>query len=154
MRVKEIMSKTVQTCSADSTLESVALSMWDNDCGCIPVVNETGLPTAVITDRDIAIGSALQHKPLWEISVQDIVSGHPLFCCKSNDEISTAMQLMREHGVRRLPVLHSNGRLAGIISMGDILAFAKDEQNAALSLAHTESMLKAVTGHHTELQVA
>lgn len=154
MQVKDIMSKTVYTCGLDSTLESAALTMWNNDCGCVPIVNEQNIPVAMVTDRDIAIGAALQHKPLWEIRVSDITQEHPLYCCKRSDDLSTAMELMSRKGVRRLPVLHANGKLAGMISMGDILAYSESKETAELPVSKTLSMLKAVTGHHTELQVA
>ena len=59
MNVGEIMTQAVKFCGPDSDLESVAMDMWNHDCGCIPVVDENGKPVGIITDRDIAMAGAL-----------------------------------------------------------------------------------------------
>ena len=53
MRVKDIMSTTVACCGPETSLPEVARMMVDNDCGEIPVVNASGAPIGVVTDRDI-----------------------------------------------------------------------------------------------------
>lgn len=154
MKVKEIMNKNVHTCDMDASLDAAAMIMWNNDCGCVPIVDSHGAPIGIVTDRDIAIGCALQHKPQWEIRVGDITNGHSLFFCKTVDDIADALQLMRKQGVRRLPVVNNSGKLAGIISLGDIVAHMEAKDSAALPLKQTLGMLKSVTGHHAELRVA
>lgn len=151
MKVEDVMSKTVHTCSMETSLQTVALTMWDNDCGCIPVVDAEHRPVAIVTDRDIAIGSALQHRPLWDMSVEDVSGGHPLFCCKDDEDIHDALKMMQEHSIRRLPVIRDNGQLAGLVSMGDILAKAGARAKSKLPVADVMAMLKTVTGHHGEI---
>lgn len=154
MKIKDVMVKTVYSCHMDTTLDKVALTMWNEDCGCMPVIDDANKPQGIITDRDIAIGAALQHKPLWDIRVSDIVGNRPLFSCKTTDDMHKALKLMQKQGVRRMPVINSTGKLAGIVSLGDIFAFADEKDSADLPLKDTLGMLKAVSAHHTELQKA
>lgn len=154
MKVKDMMRKTVYSCDMQTSLNTVALSMWNNDCGCLPVVDAKNLPIGIITDRDIAIGAALQHKPLWELQVSDIVGSRPLFSCKTTDDIHGALQRMQEQGVRRLPVVNGNGKLAGIVTLGDIFAFVSESGETDLPYKDTLPMLKAVSAHHAELKKA
>lgn len=151
MNVKEVMNNQVSTCTQNTPLNSVAMIMWNNDCGVVPVVDEAHRPIAMITDRDIAMGAALQQKALWELTPKDISSNQLLYKCDVEDDVQTALDLMREHGVRRLPVVNSHGTLAGIISSGDIIAKANSAEHSELPFQCTESMLKAVTGHHAPM---
>lgn len=148
MKVKETMVSDVATCQLETSLEAVALAMWNNDCGCVPVVDQDMKPVGMVTDRDIAMSSALQHKPLWDISADDIIHAHSLFKCYADDNITDALKVMREKKVRRLPVVNKQGQLTGIISMGDIIAFSETKKSAALAYNETAAMLKAVTAHH------
>ena len=149
MNVKEVMVKKVATCHMDTPLNSIAMTMWNNDCGCVPVVDEQNKPVGMVTDRDIAIGAALQHKPLWEITARDITNGRPVYNCGSGDDVHQVLDLMREHSVRRLPVVNRQGKLAGIVSFGDVIASADTSANAELPFSETAGMLKAVSGHHS-----
>ena len=58
MRVKELMTSDVKTCSLDTNLAAAAKIMWDSDCGAVPVTDERGRVVGVITDRDICIAAA------------------------------------------------------------------------------------------------
>ena len=69
MKVKEVMTELVRTCGADSNLAAAAMSMWDGDCGIIPVVDRSREQViGLITDRDICIAAAMKGRPLSEDS--------------------------------------------------------------------------------------
>ncbi|MGA8566511.1 MAG: CBS domain-containing protein, partial [Candidatus Binataceae bacterium] len=55
------------------------------------------------------------------------VMSRQLFDCTSDDDLSAAERIMREKKVRRLPVLHQDGRLVGLVSLSDIARRADDE---------------------------
>ena len=152
MNIQETMVNKVSTCRADSPLDQVALMMWNNDCGCVPVINEQQQPIGMVTDRDIAMGAALEHKSLWEMKAGDITAEKPVYTCRETDDVNTGLELMQEHKVRRLPVTNGNGEITGIVSMGDIVACADTKKSAALKYDATAGMLKAVSGHHTTEQ--
>lgn len=147
MNVSDIMSKDVGACSADSDLESVAKIMWDKNCGSIPVLDVSNKLVGIITDRDIAMGCALNHKAEWELKTNDILNNRTLFTCRSDEDIKSALQRMSDHHIRRLPVVDGNGQLMGILSIDDIISLAQ-EDNPELSFRDTMNTLKQVCTHH------
>lgn len=151
MYVSELMIKNVKCCDWNTTLEAAAIMMWDNDCGAIPIIDETYRPVGMVTDRDIAMAAALNHKPLWELRAGDISGHRETYTCIPDDDIKSALNQMRTHKVRRLPVVNNLGQLQGILSIDDIIACcekspARDVQ--ALSYDDTMHTLKAICIHH------
>jgi CBS domain-containing protein len=69
--------------------------MWENDCGALPALTETGELAGVITDRDICIALGTRNARASELTVRDVV-GLPLLVCKSTDDIRSALQTMGE----------------------------------------------------------
>jgi CBS domain-containing protein len=126
MKVKDVMTSNVRACFKSDNLATVAQVMWDNDCGCVPVLNEEGWLVGMLTDRDICMAAFLQGMPIGEIKVSAVMS-RQLFDCTSDDDLSVAEQIMREKKVRRLPVLNKEGRLVGLLSLSDVARQANDE---------------------------
>jgi CBS domain-containing protein len=147
MKVRDLMEKKVISCTPDDTLDATAMLMWNNDCGSIPVIDASGTPIGIITDRDIAMSTALNHKSLWELRSSDVTNNRPLFTCNENDDISSALEAMRTNRVRRLPVVGDGGRLYGIISIDDIIA-RSEEKASGMSFRETMNTLKSVCVHH------
>ncbi|WKE64811.1 CBS domain-containing protein [Gallaecimonas kandeliae] len=152
MYVKDIMVTHAATCMPGTSLQDVAMQMWNHDCGAIVVVDAKEHPLGIVTDRDIAMGAALQHRPLWEMRAEEITNHRELYCCVPEDSIKHALKLMEKHEIRRLPVLDKDGRLCGILSMGDIVAFtnARAGKAAANQIAAAETLdyLRHVSSHH------
>ena len=69
MQIEQLMSRNVQYCSPDDSLERVAKLMWDYDCGSVPVCTGNGAPrvVGVITDRDICMSALFEGKPLRDL---------------------------------------------------------------------------------------
>lgn len=81
----------------------------------------------IVTDRDIVVrgiadGRNPQSTTLAEVSSRELTTVSP------DDQIETAVRLMREHAIRRLPVVR-RGRAVGIVTMGDI-AMKRDADSA------------------------
>jgi CBS domain-containing protein len=157
MIVKEVMNREVTTCRQEATLDSAAILMWDGDCGTVAVVDEWGKVIGIITDRDICMAVALQHKPASEIQVQDVMSRH-LFTCQPESDIMNALKTMSFQRVRRLPVTNDSGQIEGIISIEDLIASAergrRGIQTPELSYDDTMTTLKAICRTHKAKGVA
>jgi CBS domain-containing protein len=151
MIVKEVMSDKVTTCRPDTTLEAAAILMWDGDCGTVAIVDDESKVTGIITDRDICMAVALQHKPASEIQVQEVMSRH-LFTCQPENDIMNALKIMSFQKVRRLPVTNDSGQVEGIISIEDLIARAergrRGIQTPELSYDDTMTTLKAICRPH------
>lgn len=151
MLVREIMTSNVASCHVDSNLEAVALLMWNHDCGAIPVVDTAGRPFGLVTDRDIAIGCALNNRPLWDMRAGDLLDGRPLYACMENDEVTGALELMRNRAVRRLPVTDRSEELKGMLSMSNLIQLARERPDeSTLSFSQLAEALKAVTAPYAE----
>lgn len=120
MKVKSLMNTRIVTCAEYNTLNTAAQLMWDNDCGCLPVVDRDGRMIGMLTDRDICMAAYIQHVPLTGAPVTSAMSRKVIWC-KPDDDVLAAELMMRQNKVRRLPVLRPDRRLAGIISLDDIV---------------------------------
>lgn len=120
MNVSELMTAKTRTCSIDDNLATVAQVMSEHDCGCIPLVDDAGRVTGIVTDRDICLAAYNRDQPLSKIpatyaAARDVVTVQP------DDTIERAEALMRQHEVRRLPVVDDQGRPIGLLSIDDLV---------------------------------
>ena len=106
--------------------------MRDTQVGAVLVVNDGAL-SGVVTDRDLVLrGLAEGEGP--DAPVGPLCSGD-LVGVAADADVTQAEELMREHAVRRLPVV-SDGEVVGIVSMGDLAVSADtDSPLAAVSRA-------------------
>lgn len=154
MKVTDAMVSDVQTCRSQSSLEEVARLMWDNDIGSIPVVTEDNRPLGIVTDRDIAMSAMHNHKPLWEIQASQLIQDQRLCCCDQDESIESCLEKMEQNEIRRMLVTNEEGRLCGIISIGDIVAFTSASGRPArgrgdrISTENAMELLKNVSAHH------
>jgi CBS domain-containing protein len=118
MDVRELMTTPVQTVSTEDTLNCAAKLMRDHAVGCLPVVDERGALTGMLTDRDIALQAHEYGEALWKLRVDESMHT-PAYTCRPDDDVATAARIMREHRVRRLPVIEGD-RPIGMISLDDL----------------------------------
>ena len=119
MKVEQIMNRDVRTCGPQDSLNKAAQIMWDEPCGAVPVVDEQGRPVGFLTDRDICMAAYTQGKPLAELQAEGAMA-RKLSCCKADDDLNSAAQLMRQHRTRRVPVVDGNGILVGLLTLDDL----------------------------------
>jgi CBS domain-containing protein len=93
--------------------------MWDRDCGVVPICDATGRALAMITDRDICMAAFTKDRAPSQIRVSEVASP-TLYSVGPDDTLEIAERIMREHQVRRLPVLDGIGVLVGIVSVNDL----------------------------------
>ena len=117
MRISEVMTSDVQTINADQTAREAASFMLRAEAGSIPVL-EGDKVIGMITDRDIAVrGVAEGRGP--DTPVRELMSDG-IICAHEDDDVATVARRMSEEQVRRLPVLDSDDKLCGIVSLGDL----------------------------------
>jgi CBS domain-containing protein len=158
MKVRDLMVTEVKCCATYSTLNSAAQTMWENDVGCVPIADKDGRVVGMLTDRDICMAAYIQGVSLKEALVTSAMSKQ-VFSCKPEEDIATAEKLMREKQVRRLPVIDAEGRLAGIISLNDIVREASREaemkREREVSDAEIARVMAAVSApRHRVIQAA
>ena len=149
MKVSEVMTTNAKACTLTDNLSAAAGLMWENDCGVLPVVAEGGKVVGLITDRDICMAANLKNRNLWNIAVEDVISGK-VFACKAEDDIHSALKTMQENKVRRLPVVTADRTLVGILSLNDVVLKAeepKGKKPAELSYSDVVKVQKAICQH-------
>jgi CBS domain-containing protein len=126
MRVKELMTRQVATIRRGEPSSAALRTMWDCDCGSLPVVDDEGKAIAIVTDRDIAMTALFRDATPNALPVAEAMSKNIHFCAPE-DSVSAAEQIMRANQIRRLPVLDGERRLVGVLSMADIVRSAADK---------------------------
>lgn len=124
MKVKDVMTPDAKAIWLTESLADAAKEMWENDCGVLPIIKDGKKVVGVITDRDICMAAAIRDRSPSHISVQEVMNAK-LFSATPEDEVAHALKIMREHKVRRMPVLNAEGELEGILSMNDVVLRAK-----------------------------
>lgn len=125
MKLHDILSEKgthVHTIAPTATLDDVVQKLVEYNCGSLLVCEHSAEGgqhiLGIITERDILRACAARMR-LTEVSVssvmtRNLVTGHP------DDSVEAVMGLLTEKRIRHLPVL-DQGRLAGLISIGDVV---------------------------------
>lgn len=123
MKIKDLMSRDVQVARPGDTLQSIARRMADGDFGFMPVADGDRLVGAV-TDRDIVVralaGGAGPASPVIEYITRD---PHTV---RDDEDPRAVLDTMANRQIRRLPVVDRDGRLVGVVSLGDLSVKVKE----------------------------
>ncbi len=122
--IREIMTPSPETISADATIREAALRMQEADIGALPVVDHNSL-RGFITDRDIAVRAVAQSRDPSTTRVADVMSSSLIFCYDDQD-IRDAAREMEANQVRRLLVMDRDERCCGILSQADVALRSHD----------------------------
>ena len=125
--VGDIMTRPPRTLDVSASVMDAATLMREGDFGDV-VVLEEGRLCGILTDRDIVVRVLATGDDPSSVRVGDVCS-RVLTTVSESDGIGDAVRLIRAKAVRRLPVLDDDGKLVGIVSLGD-LALARDPKSA------------------------
>jgi CBS domain-containing protein len=149
MKVKDVMTKEVKTCAPETDLAAAAMSMWMRDCGVLPVVDGRGQVVGMITDRDICIATGCRRRDPATILVSEVMT-QQVYSCSPQNDVSEALQIMRQKQVRRLPVIDFAGKLCGVLSMNDVaLKVQPDAKAPEPGAQDIHATLKSICAHRT-----
>lgn len=115
--IQDIMTKDVACCTSDDNLFEAATMMKQRNVGSVPVCDNDKNLLGMVTDRDLVIRGYAQKKS-GSSTIQEVMSDK-LTTCTPETSIEEASKIMSEKQIRRLPVVE-NGKLVGIVSLGDL----------------------------------
>lgn len=115
-QIREIMTPDPVVLQTSATVVEAARCMRDDNIGDV-LVMEDGHLRGIVTDRDIVVRALASGLPA-STPVGQICSGDPI-CVSPDDGVDAAISLMRQHAIRRIPVVE-DGRPVGIVSIGDL----------------------------------
>jgi CBS domain-containing protein len=129
--VKDVMTPGVVAVRPDASLVEAAQLMRTQDIGDVLVADGQHV-VGMLTDRDITVRAVADGADPLTVSAQMVCTPDPVVVAP-DDPVSTAVALMREHAVRRLPVIE-DGLPVGMVSLGD-LAEAEDPDSALADIS-------------------
>ena len=132
MKIRELMTRPVIRIHPEESVAVAARTLARNNIGILPVCGSDGRLCGLVTDRDlvtrcIASGRVPAQTPVREVMTTQILSARP------DMDAFAAAQLMGRAQVRRLPVLE-NGRLCGMVSLGDLAVREETNPDASDAL--------------------
>jgi CBS domain-containing protein len=138
MKVKDVMHGGVAWVSPDAPLPKIAAIMRKEDVGAVPV-GENDRLIGMVTDRDIALRGLSNGRDPLKMTAREVMTG-PITYCLAEEDVEDAVRLMEQKKIRRLPVIGSNKRMVGMLSLGDVAAIA--------STSLCNETMRAVSAHH------
>lgn len=121
MSISQICRRQVVTVGREVDVATAARVMRDEHVGYLVVAADpNGRPIGVLTDRDIVLKVTARGRDPADVKVSEVMTADPLVADAGAD-IGDTLKRMREIGVRRVPVVDGQGRLAGIVALDDVI---------------------------------
>lgn len=142
MLLKDVYMPDVAYCTAETRAIEAAHLMRHRHVGDLVVVDDpTGdrIPVGVVTDRDIVVEVLGNDLDPETTKVGDIMRT-PVVIAADSEDTAQALERMRAHGVRRLPVVGAGGMLVGIVTLDDLLKVFATEAAVLLEIVSKEQM--------------
>jgi CBS domain-containing protein len=136
----EYCNREIVVCNESDSLRSAVELMRKHHVGDIIVVRSSGgvnTPVGILTDRDIVIEVLAQNVAIDSLNVGDVMSDQ-LVSVTEDTGLAETLDVMRAHGIRRMPVIDRNGTLQGIISIDDFLELLAEQVQKLAILIKTE----------------
>lgn len=118
MNIKDIMNSEPETIDPSTTVKDAAAMMGKDGVGFL-LVGEGDRLKGTITDRDIVVRAVCKGVDTTKTTVGDILTEKVLYCQEDQD-VEDVARNMSEQKVRRMPVVNSEKRLVGVVSIGDL----------------------------------
>ncbi len=140
MKLRSILSKkgmNVITITPDKQIRDAVKMLTRHNIGALVVVDKGGTPIGILSERDIiraaAAGEALFDLLVADLMTQQLITGVP------NDDTFSIAHTMTEKHFRHLPILEE-GKLVGIVSIGDIMKAERDRYRGEIDTLETQIM--------------
>ena len=141
MKLRDIMTNQVIRIHPEETVCVAARMLEHNNIGALPVCGSDGRLCGMVTDRDIVTRCLAAGKSPETTSVKEVMSGK-VYVGRPDMEVALAAGLMGREQIRRLPVME-NGRLCGMVSLGDMARKEESSIEASDALAEISSHLSS-----------
>lgn len=139
MLLKEICTPDVVCCAPEDTALGIARLMRERHVGDVIVVedDEDQTPVGVVTDRDIVIEVLGRERDPAKVCAREIMR-KPVVIARTTEDAAQAIERMKAHGVRRIPVMDEQRKLAGIVCLDDLLKQVAAEAGALVDIISRE----------------
>ncbi|HYV25684.1 MAG TPA: CBS domain-containing protein [Pyrinomonadaceae bacterium] len=121
MKCQDVMTDNPVCCLPDDTVGQAARLMRREHLGSIPVISDDRSRSliGIISDSDLATKVVAESRDPNHTQIFDVMT-RTVVACRGTDDVTSAIKAMREHQIRRVPVVDYDGHVIGVISQGDV----------------------------------
>lgn len=123
---RDIMSSNPRIMKVDDKVIDIAKTLADEQIGAVVICNDDNRLQGVITDRDLAVEVLAKGKDPNNCRAGELLDGSEVVTIGADDSIDEAIETMKQHAVRRLPVIDGTD-VVGMVSQADIARTADDK---------------------------
>ena len=127
---REVMTPDAKCVGENDTVAEAAKRLNELNVGAMPICGEDDRLKGMVTDRDIVVDVIAAGKDPGAVPVKELGDGKPV-TIGADDSVEEALATMKEHKVRRLPVIDGHD-LVGIVSVADLATNIENEQTGDL----------------------
>ncbi len=140
MPIGEFCSREVVIAERDCSVLEASRLMRQHHVGTVVIVEPSDggiMPVGLVTDRDLVVEVMAAHVDPEQLKVGEIMTV-PLCTVRERDGVFETMRVMRERGVRRVPVTDDCSTLRGIVAIDDLIALLAEEMTEVAGLIARE----------------
>lgn len=120
LKVIDMAVHKVAAITPEKSIRESARQMRVEHVGSLVVVDQDGKPIGMLTDRDITIEGVARGVDVDQTTVRDLMTA-PVVTATESEGMVTALARMREFGIRRLPIIDSEGKLVGVVTNSNLI---------------------------------
>jgi CBS domain-containing protein len=132
--ILEMKGHAVYTTPISATVDEAVIEMCRVKVGALLVLDDCGRAAGILSERDLLVRVLLAHRDPSSATVGEVMT-HKVFCADSDRAISDAMGAMTYGHYRHLPIV-AEGRVIGLVSIGDLVRAVIDDQEHELRALH------------------
>jgi CBS domain-containing protein len=140
-RIADVMTRQPRVIQPDAMVADAAAIMRRMDVGALPVCDGTRL-IGMLTDRDITVRATADGRDPHLTPVRDVMSPGIAWATE-DDPVDAAARIMREHRIRRLPIVDERHSLVGVVSLGDLAVDVADDDLSGETLERVSERTRA-----------
>jgi len=127
MTLRDLVIEGVETAGPSTTAEAIAMRLEEANIGCL-IIEEDMKPVGIVTDRDLALRVVARDVDPDAVTASDIMTPEPV-TVHVEQGLLDVTRTMRQHAVRRMPVVDDDDKLVGIITLDDVMTLLTRELN-------------------------
>jgi len=136
MSIGYVCNRDVVILNRKTPINEAVQVMREHHVGNVVVVEEGSkgrIPVGILTDRDVLLSVVARQIEMAALVADDVMSTD-LLCAREEQEVLDVIECMREHGVRRVPVVDAEGSLVGIVTLDDLIGIVAQEMAGLLGV--------------------
>lgn len=141
MQVRDLMNPSVVSITPGESAALAARLLSRHNIGSLPVCGEDGRLRGIVTDRDIVVRCIAAEEDPGQTPVRDIMTRN-CTTVSPNDDVREATRVMAAQQVRRLPVVEQEGRVVGMVSLGDLATCHQYDMEASKALSEISENIR------------